>query len=152
MFGLSSSTFRKEQIDQGTHSIRDNCRPHKTSLSLSLSLLLSLSILASVLCHIHTHTHTHTHTQMMTVCVRAGIKFVPTCLRARAHTHTLDAPVCSKSLECESAAKNQHVWAAALVRAPNCQELMLAGRVGAGTQPAAALGSPLPMCVFSVCS
>jgi hypothetical protein len=42
--------------------------------------------------------------------------------------------------------------AAALVRAPNCQELMLAGRVGAGTQPAAALGSPLPMCVFSVCS
>jgi hypothetical protein len=42
--------------------------------------------------------------------------------------------------------------AAALVRAPNCQELMLAGRVGAGTQPAAALGSPLPivcvLCVF----
>ena len=34
---------------------------------------------------------------MMTVCVRAGIKFVPTCLRARAHTHTLDAPVCSNS-------------------------------------------------------
>ena len=26
----------------------------------------------------------------------------------------------------------------ALFRAPNCQELMLAGRVGAGTQPAAA--------------
>ena len=71
-----------------------------------------------------------------------------------AHTHTLDAPVCSKSrtFECESAAKNRHVRAAALVRAPNCQELMLAGRVGAGTQPAAALGSPLPMCVFSVCS
>ena len=77
---------------------------------------------------------------MMTVCVRAGIKFVPTCLRARAHTHTLDAPVCSKSqtFECESAAKNRNVRAAALVRAPNCQELMLAGRVGAGTQPAAA--------------
>jgi hypothetical protein len=77
---------------------------------------------------------------MMTVCVRAGIKFVPTCLRARTHTHTLDAPVCSKSqtFECESAAKNRNVRAAALVRAPNCQELMLAGRVGAGTQPAAA--------------
>ena len=49
--------------------------------------------------------------------------------------------------------------AAALVRAPNCQELMLAGRVGAGTQPAAAAErapcpapcSALPSCVCSLC-
>ena len=103
--------------------------------------------------YIHTYIHIHIHIHTDDDCVRESRNKVCSDVfaRARTHTHTLDAPVCSKSrtFECESAPKNR---AAALVRAPNCQELMLAGRVGAGTQPAAALGSPLPMCVFSVCS
>ena len=78
-----------------------------------------------------------------------------------ARTHTLDAPVCSKSelLNASLLPKIDLSAAAALVRAPNCQELMLAGRVGAGTQPAAAAErapcpapcSALPNCVCSLC-
>ena len=73
-------------------------------------------------------------------------------LIARTHTHWTHLSVAScELLNASLLPKIDLSAAAALVRAPNCQELMLAGRVGAGTQPAAALGSPLPMCVFSVC-